>query len=56
MTEERQIRFDDTTMVGHGVWCPHCKRYIPVEKANPANMRHADPTETYTLKCGHTVL
>lgn len=36
--------------------CPHCKCDKKVVKINRANMRHADPTETYTLECGHTVI
>jgi thiol-disulfide isomerase/thioredoxin len=54
MTEP--IRSDDTTMIGHAIWCPKCKQYLPVEHVNPANMRHPDPTETYRLKCGHIVI
>jgi hypothetical protein len=44
------------SIVGRSITCPQCKCSQPVERVNAANMRHADPTETYTLKCGHTVI
>lgn len=47
----------ETTMIGHFLSCPQCNnRKRKVRKINNANPRHPDPTETYTLTCGHTVI
>ena len=37
-------------------YCNRCKAWSPVKKVNKANKRHADPTNSYTLECGHTVI
>ena len=47
---------EDTGMIGCTLYCYECKCVSLVIKVNVANMSHADPTETYTLKCGHTVI
>ena len=43
--------------VGIFMRCPRCggegRMCVRLNKANPS---HPDPTETYTLECGHTVI
>lgn len=40
----------------HSIRCWHCGTIQQIVKIIPANMRHADPTESYVLQCGHTVI
>lgn len=42
--------------VQHSIRCDHCNTIQMIVRIIPANMRHADPTESYVLQCGHTVI
>lgn len=46
------IQEDEDNLV---VLCPYCGEKKKISEKHPANMRHADPTEWYTLECGHKV-
>lgn len=54
--EREKLQSTELSMLGTALHCPNCKCESKVKKVNAANMRHADPTETYTLECGHTVI
>jgi hypothetical protein len=47
---------DSPTPEGQSLYCPQCDALKVITKVHPANMRHFDPTESYTLECGHTVI
>lgn len=46
----------EPTMLGFKIHCPDCDAQRKVTEVHPANMRHPDPTEWYTLECGHSTI
>lgn len=55
-SKRERVKGDDGSMVGEMMYCERCKTQKRCVKVIPANMQHADPTEAYTLECGHTVI
>ncbi len=44
------------TMLGRGMLCHQCETTTKCVKVNLPKPNAVDPTETYTLECGHTVI